>query len=78
MITLFRWYLMKTKEIKWRLALWQFVDQQANELLDVFETHFLSFVSSYITAKFHNYNREASFYGKSNLDVFPLNLLCFH
>lgn len=33
MITLFRWYLMKTKEIKWKLAFWQFIDQQANELL---------------------------------------------
>ena len=33
MITLFRWYLMKTKEIKWKLALWQFIDKQASELL---------------------------------------------
>ena len=33
MITLFRWYLMKTKEIKWKLAFWQFIDQQATELL---------------------------------------------
>ena len=33
MITLFRWYLMKTKEIKWKLAMWQFIDQQATELL---------------------------------------------
>ena len=33
MITLVRWYIMKTKEIKWRLALWQFIDQQAKELL---------------------------------------------
>ena len=33
MITLFRWILLKQKEIKWRLALWQFIDQQAKELL---------------------------------------------
>ena len=33
MITLVRWYIMKTKEIKYRLALWQFIDQQAKELL---------------------------------------------
>ena len=31
MITLLRWYIMKTKEIKYRLALWQFIDQQAAE-----------------------------------------------
>ena len=33
MITLVRWYIMKTKDIKYRLALWQFIDQQAKELL---------------------------------------------
>ena len=33
MITLFRWYLLKAKRIKWELALWQFIDQQANELI---------------------------------------------
>ena len=33
MITLFRWYSMKTMEIKWKLAFWQFIDQQATELL---------------------------------------------
>ena len=33
MITLFRWILLKQKKIKWELALWQFVDQQAKELL---------------------------------------------
>lgn len=33
MITLFRWYIMKTKEIKWKLAFWQFVDKQATELM---------------------------------------------
>ena len=33
MITLFRWILLKQKKIKWELALWQFVDKQAKELL---------------------------------------------
>lgn len=33
MITLIRWYIMKTKEIKWKLAFWQFVDKQASELI---------------------------------------------
>ena len=33
MITLFRWYLLKAKRIKWELALWQFIDQKATELI---------------------------------------------
>ena len=33
MITLFRWILLKQKKIKWELALWQFIDKQAKELL---------------------------------------------
>ena len=33
MVTLFRWILLKQKKIKWELALWQFIDQQAKELL---------------------------------------------
>ena len=33
MITLIRWYILKTKKIKWELALWQFIDKQATELL---------------------------------------------
>ena len=33
MITLFRWILLKQKKIKWEIALWQFIDQQAKELL---------------------------------------------
>lgn len=31
MITLIRWYIMKTKEIKWKLAFWQFVDKTVKE-----------------------------------------------
>lgn len=33
MITLFRWCIYKTKEIKWKLAFWQFADKQLTELI---------------------------------------------
>ncbi|MCM1185237.1 MAG: hypothetical protein NC251_12640 [Lachnoclostridium sp.] len=33
MITLLRWMLLKQKEIKWKLAFWQFVDKQITELI---------------------------------------------
>lgn len=33
MITLFRWFIYKTKEIKWKLAFWQFADKQLMELV---------------------------------------------
>ena len=33
MITLIRWIILQQKKIKWELALWQFVDKQAKELL---------------------------------------------
>ncbi len=33
MITLFRWVLLKHKEIKWKLAFWQFADKQFMELI---------------------------------------------
>ena len=32
MITLIRWYIMKTKEIKYKLAFWQFVDKTVKEI----------------------------------------------
>lgn len=32
MITLIRWYMVKSKEIKYKLALWQFVDRLFTEL----------------------------------------------
>lgn len=28
MITLIRWWIYKTKEIKWKCALWQYADKQ--------------------------------------------------
>lgn len=33
MITFIRWLLMKSKKIKWELALWQFADKQLTELI---------------------------------------------
>lgn len=33
MITLIRWIILQQKKIKWELALMQFIDQQATELL---------------------------------------------
>ena len=46
MITLFRWILLKQKKIKWELALWQFIDKQANELLKNTEEIEKKFVSA--------------------------------
>lgn len=34
MITIFRWILLKQKEIKWRLAFWQYADAQLMSLLE--------------------------------------------
>ena len=59
MITLFRWYLYKTKEIKWKLAFWQFIDQQATELLknpEEIENKFISALAEII----HNENQKDS------------------
>lgn len=33
MITLFRWFLYKTKEVKWKLVFWQFADKELTELI---------------------------------------------
>ena len=55
MITLFRWILLKQKKIKWELALWQFIDKQANELLknpEEIEKEFVSALAEII----HNEN----------------------
>ena len=57
MITLFRWYLMKTKEIKWKLAFWQFIDQQAKELLKNPEETEKKFVSA-LADIIHNENNK--------------------
>ena len=55
MITLFRWILLKQKKIKWELALWQFIDKQASELLknpEEIEKKFISALAEII----HNEN----------------------
>ena len=59
MITLVRWYIMKTKEIKYRLALWQFIDKQTSELLknpEEFEKKFISALAEII----HNEEKKDS------------------
>ena len=59
MITLFRWILLKQKKIKWELALWQFIDQQAKELLknpEEFEKKFISALAEII----HNEGKKDS------------------
>ena len=59
MITLVRWYIMKTKEIKYRLALWQFIDQQAKELLKNPEEIEKKFVSA-LAEIIHNEEKKDS------------------
>ena len=55
MITLFRWILLKQKKIKWELALWQFINQQAKELLKNPEEIEKKFVSA-LAEIIHNEN----------------------
>ena len=55
MITLIRWIILQQKKIKWKLALWQFIDQQAKELLknpEEIEKKFVSALADII----HNEN----------------------
>ena len=55
MITLFRWIILQQKKIKWELALWQFVDKQATELLKNPEEIEKKFVSA-LAEIIHNEN----------------------
>ena len=55
MITLFRWIILQQKKIKWELALWQFIDQQATELLKNPEEIEKKFVSA-LAEIIHNEN----------------------
>lgn len=51
MITLIRWYLLKTKEIKLKLAFWSFVDQIINEIVkngDGVEKKLISEIAKFI------------------------------
>ena len=57
MITLFRWILLKQKKIKWELALWQFIDKQASELLKNPEEIEKKFVSA-LAEIIHNENNK--------------------
>ena len=59
MITLFRWYLLKAKKIKWELALWQFIDMQATELLKNPEETEKKFVSA-LAEIIHNEEKKDS------------------
>ena len=59
MITLFRWILLKQKKIKWELAIWQFIDKQAMELLknpEELEKKFISALAEII----HNEGKKDS------------------
>ena len=55
MITLFRWVILQQKKIKWELALWQFIDKQATELLKNPEEIEKKFVSA-LAEIIHNEN----------------------
>ena len=33
MITLIRWFIYKSKEIKWKCALWQFLDKELTTIM---------------------------------------------
>ena len=59
MITLFRWILLKQKKIKLELALWQFIDQQAKELLKNPEEIEKKFVSA-LAEIIHNEEKKDS------------------
>ena len=59
MITLFRWILLKQKKIKWELALWQFIDKQATELLKNPEEIEKKFVSA-LAEIIHNEKKKDS------------------
>ena len=55
MITLIRWFILQQKKIKWELALWQFIDKQAKELLKNPEEIEKKFVSA-LAEIIHNEN----------------------
>lgn len=55
MITLIRWFIIQQKKIKWELALWQFIDKQATELLKNPEEIEKKFVSA-LAEIIHNEN----------------------
>ena len=59
MITLIRWFILQQKKIKWELALWQFIDKQAKELLKNPEEIEKKFVSA-LAKIIHNEGKKDS------------------
>ena len=59
MITLIRWFILQQKKIKWELALWQFIDKQAKELLKNSEEIEKKFVSA-LAEIIHNEGKKES------------------
>ena len=59
MITLIRWIILQQKKIKWELALWQFIDKQATELLKNPEEIEKKFVSA-LAEIIHNEEKKDS------------------
>ena len=59
MITLIRWIILQQKKIKWELALWQFIDKQAKELLKNPEEIEKKFVSA-LAEIIHNEEKKDS------------------
>lgn len=54
MITLIRYYIMKSKEMKYRLMLWQFIDKLFDELVkhpEEIEKKIISYIADAVTEK---------------------------
>ena len=58
MITLIRWIILQQKKIKWELALMQFIDKQATELLKNPEEIEKKFVSAFAEIIHNENNKE--------------------
>lgn len=59
MITLFRYFLYKSKKTKWELALWQFIDKQIVEIIEDPEELAKKFMP-YLTELIHKTNNTDS------------------
>ena len=58
MTTLIRWIILQQKKIKWELALMQFIDKQATELLKNPEEIEKKFVSAFAEIIHNENNKE--------------------
>lgn len=56
MITLFRWFTYKSKEVKWKLAFWQFVDKELKDFIKNPEDVEKKFIDS-LTKLIHESNK---------------------